>query len=75
MPASLRHSRTKPANAGQVQWRLDLAADRLRTTDQPVESIAAAVGYHSAPAFSRAFTRSHGAPPGRYRTMHRPSRA
>ncbi|MFF0717155.1 cupin domain-containing protein [Micromonospora sp. NPDC003816] len=56
-----------------TQWRLDVAASRLRTTDQPVESIAAAVGYNSAPAFSRAFTRSHGAPPGRYRTMCRPS--
>lgn len=56
-----------------TQWRLDLAASRLRATDQPVESIAAAVGYHSAPAFSRAFARSHGAPPGRYRTRHRPS--
>lgn len=56
-----------------TQWRLDLAASRLRTTDQPVASIAAAVGYNSAPAFSRAFVRSHGAPPGRYRAMHRPS--
>jgi AraC-like DNA-binding protein len=56
-----------------AQWRLDLAASRLRTTDQPVESIAVAVGYNSVPAFSRAFAQSHGAPPGRYRTMHRPS--
>ncbi|OZV81822.1 AraC family transcriptional regulator [Micromonospora echinospora] len=70
-------TRRFPAAVGQgpatylTQWRLDLAARRLTTTDQSVESIAAAVGYHSVPAFSRAFARSHGAAPGRYRTMRR----
>jgi len=70
-------TRRFPAAVGQApaayltQWRLDLAARRLCTTDQPVESIAADVGYNSVPAFSRAFARSHGAAPGRYRTMHR----
>ncbi len=72
-------SRRFPAATGQApaayltQWRMDLAAARLRRSDQSVESIAAAVGYHSVPAFSRAFTRSHGEPPGRYRTSNRPN--
>ncbi|MDR7273457.1 AraC family transcriptional regulator [Catenuloplanes atrovinosus] len=66
-----------PAAIGQspgtylTQWRMDLAAARLHATDQSVESIAAAVGYHSVPAFSRAFTRAHGTPPGRYRAAAR----
>ncbi|WP_306207776.1 AraC family transcriptional regulator [Actinoplanes sp. RD1] len=66
-------SRRFPAAIGQspgaylTQWRMDLAAARLRTTDQPVEVVAAAVGYQSVPAFSRAFARSRGETPGRYR--------
>jgi transcriptional regulator GlxA family with amidase domain len=51
-------------------WRMDLAAARLRGSTQPVESIAADVGYTSAPAFNRAFTRAFGQPPGRYRLGH-----
>lgn len=54
-----------------TQWRMDLAAVRLRDTHESVELIAAAVGYGSVPAFSRAFTRAHGVPPGRYRTHNR----
>lgn len=70
-------ARRFPAAVGQApvayltQWRMDLAAARLSTTDQSVESIAAAVGYNSVPAFSRAFTRSHGVAPGRYRRNSR----
>ncbi|GAB7050774.1 AraC family transcriptional regulator [Catenuloplanes indicus] len=70
-------SRRFPAAIGQspgsylTQWRMDLAAARLHTTDEPVETIAAGVGYHSVPAFSRAFTRAHGTAPGRYRTAGR----
>ncbi|MGW8066826.1 cupin domain-containing protein [Streptomyces ziwulingensis] len=66
-------SRRFPAAIGQspatylTQWRMDLAAVRLRKTQDPVESIAAAVGYQSTPAFHRAFARSHGVTPGRYR--------
>lgn len=66
-------TRRFPAAVGQspaaylTQWRMDLAAVRLRRGREPVESVAAAVGYLSVPAFSRAFTRSHGMSPGRYR--------
>jgi AraC-like DNA-binding protein len=70
-------SRRFPAAIGQspaaylTQWRMDLAAVRLSKTQEPVESVAAAVGYQSVPAFSRAFARSHGATPGRYRAARR----
>jgi AraC-like DNA-binding protein len=66
-------SRRFPAAIGQgpaaylTQWRMDLAAARLRNGREPVEAIAAAVGYASVPAFSRAFTRAFGHTPGRYR--------
>ncbi|GAB3458191.1 AraC family transcriptional regulator [Streptomonospora sediminis] len=57
-----------------AQWRMDLASVRLRDTDEPVESISGAVGYASPHAFSRAFRRARGMPPGeyRYRLRERP---
>ncbi|MBC2877016.1 MULTISPECIES: AraC family transcriptional regulator [Streptomyces] len=54
-----------------TQWRMDLASVRLRDTDEPVESIADAVGYASPHAFSRAFRRARGMPPGEYRSRLR----
>jgi AraC-like DNA-binding protein len=66
-------SRRFPAAIGQspaaylAQWRMDLAAIRLRDTHDSVEDVAAAVGYGSVPAFNRAFTRARGRTPGRYR--------
>ena len=50
-----------------TRWRMDLAAQRLRDTDDTVGAIAAAVGYRSEYSFSRAFTRHRGLAPGRYR--------
>lgn len=47
--------------------RLDRAARMLRETDQPLAAIASAVGYDSEFALSRAFKRSRGLAPGRYR--------
>jgi AraC-like DNA-binding protein len=52
-------------------WRLNLAARRLRDTDEPIAAVAQRVGYGSEYAFSRAFTRYHGQPPGRYRRQSR----
>ena len=46
---------------------MDLAAQRLRDTDDTVASIADAVGYRSEYSFSRAFIRHRGLAPGRYR--------
>ncbi|GGR25931.1 AraC family transcriptional regulator [Streptomyces roseolus] len=50
-----------------AELRVDLAARLLRDTDSPVGDIARSVGYASEFAFSRAFSRRHGLPPGRYR--------
>ncbi|MGW6058993.1 cupin domain-containing protein [Streptomyces sp. NPDC055189] len=54
-----------------TQWRIDLASVRLRDSDEPVESISGAVGYASPHAFSRAFRRVRGMPPGEYRSRLR----
>ncbi|MFI6937106.1 cupin domain-containing protein [Streptomyces sp. NPDC050287] len=70
-------SRRFPAATGQTpgdyltRWRMDLAALRLRDTDETVESIATAVGYTSAHSFSRAFRRNRGLAPGAYRSRSR----
>jgi AraC-like DNA-binding protein len=50
-----------------TRWRMDLAAQRLRDTDDTIGAIADAVGYRSEYSFSRAFTRHRGLAPGRYR--------
>lgn len=50
-----------------TQWRLELAAEALRTTNRSVLDIAGDVGYESEAAFNRAFKRSFSLPPARYR--------
>lgn len=65
---------TTPA-AYLLGWRMDLAAARLRDTDDPLPLIARSVGYSSVYAFSRAFSRNHGDAPGQYRGRHRVSQA
>ncbi|ADP84593.1 AraC family transcriptional regulator [Pseudofrankia inefficax] len=54
-----------------TRWRMDLAARRLRDTDDPIDTVARSVGYTSEYAFSRAFSRGRGLPPGRYRAQAR----
>src|SRR5215467_7016456 len=54
-----------------TRWRMDLAAVRLRDTDDTVGAVARSLGYTSEYAFSRAFTRDRRIPPGRYRTLSR----
>ncbi|MCM3887476.1 AraC family transcriptional regulator [Frankia sp. R82] len=56
-----------------TRWRMDLAAQRLRETDESVATIGTAVGYTSEHAFSRAFHRARGQPPHRYRINARTS--
>jgi hypothetical protein len=46
-----------------TRWRMDLAARRLRDTDDSLEAIAQSVGYTSVYAFSRAFHRIRSPPP------------
>ena len=49
-------------------WRMQIACDLLRATRKPLPDIADAVGYDSAAAFSRAFSRIMGVSPGAWRT-------
>ncbi|XUL91980.1 helix-turn-helix transcriptional regulator [Streptomyces galilaeus] len=49
-------------------WRLALAADRLRDTDDTIAAIARDVGYGSAFALSSAFKRVYGVSPQEHRT-------
>jgi AraC-like DNA-binding protein len=56
-----------------TRWRMDLAAIRLRDTDDTLESIARSVGYTSVFAFSRAFRRSRSQAPGQFRSAARTS--
>jgi len=50
-----------------TDWRMHLAADRLRRTDDGIASIAFSVGYESEAAFSTAFRRVTGCAPSRHR--------
>ncbi|SEQ88765.1 Helix-turn-helix domain-containing protein [Lentzea xinjiangensis] len=65
------HALGQPPGEYLAQWRMNLAALRLRDTDEPVEIVAKAVGYSSSHAFSRAFKRLRGSAPGEYRIAAR----
>ncbi len=51
-----------------TQWRLQLASQHLQNTNAGIAKIAAQVGYESEAAFSRAFKRYVGMPPGTWRS-------
>ena len=57
-----------------ADWRLELAAEALRTTSRSVLAIAAEVGYESEAAFNRAFKRRFDKPPAQYRRAVREQR-
>ena len=54
-----------------TRWRLQLASRYLTRTSKGVADIAADVGYESEAAFNRAFKRSFGVPPARFRREQR----
>lgn len=54
-----------------TEWRLHLAQELLATTDLSVAAVARRVGYDAEEAFSRAFRRAYGEPPGAWRSSHR----
>jgi AraC-like DNA-binding protein len=62
---------SEPPMTYLTRWRLQLAMKSLERTSRGVADIAANVGYESEAAFSRAFKREFGAPPGRYRSQHK----
>jgi len=53
-----------------TEWRMHLAQDLLATTDLSVMSVARRVGYDAEEAFSRAFKRAQGLPPGQWRSAN-----
>jgi len=64
---------SEPPMTYLTRWRLQLAARSLERTSRGVAEIAGDVGYESEAAFSRAFKREFGRPPGRYRSDHKGS--
>lgn len=50
-----------------TNWRMQLAAERIRNSPDSFAAIAADVGYGSLPAFNRAFKRVTGTTPGQWR--------
>ena len=54
-----------------AQWRMQLAAGRLRDTDAKVLDVALDVGYESEAAFARAFRRAVGESPAAWRRARR----
>jgi len=50
-----------------TQWRMQRAGDLLRQGEENVDEVAMRVGYESGAAFSKAFKREMGFPPGSYR--------
>jgi AraC-like DNA-binding protein len=53
-----------------TSWRMQLAANRLLGTTDSVFAVASRVGYQSEAAFSRAFKKTVGVPPSRWRAQH-----
>ncbi|GIJ46011.1 AraC family transcriptional regulator [Virgisporangium aliadipatigenens] len=58
----------QPPMAYVTAWRMAVAARLLREERRPLREVAARVGYDSEFAFARAFKRTVGVAPGRYRT-------
>jgi AraC-like DNA-binding protein len=50
-----------------TEWRMALARERLRDTDDRLAAVARSLGYESEFAFAAAFKRHHGVAPGRWR--------
>ncbi|MEP2717089.1 AraC family transcriptional regulator [Pseudophaeobacter sp.] len=57
----------QPAMQYLTGWRMQLARAQLLDGGQSLAAIAQGLGYQSEPAFSRAFKRVYGLPPGRLR--------
>lgn len=57
----------RPAMRYVTQWRMRLARTHLRETKEPLVALAGRLGYQSEAAFSRAFKREFGVPPGSVR--------
>ncbi|MGX1786044.1 cupin domain-containing protein [Bosea sp. NPDC055332] len=61
-----------PPLAYVTHWRISLAAKALRESGRTIHEVGLAVGYDTAPSFSKAFSRLMGQTPGRYRNSFAP---
>jgi AraC-like DNA-binding protein len=68
-----RHFLGESPIAYLARWRLKLGAEILQSTEDSVAEVAAAVGYGSEAAFSRAFKREFACPPAQFRRQHKTS--
>lgn len=59
----------EPVSAWVRRLRLERAASLLRHGDLELDRVARLAGYRTQAAFTRAFSRRHGAPPGRWRAQ------
>jgi AraC family transcriptional regulator, alkane utilization regulator len=64
-----KHFLDQPPMKYLAQWRLQIAAQKLKANDVPLKLIADEVGYESEAAFSRAFKRLFGSPPADWRRI------
>lgn len=62
-----KHFLDQPPMQYLGHWRLRLAAQNLKSNDLPLKAVAEQAGYESEAAFSRAFKRHFGLPPGDWR--------
>jgi AraC-like DNA-binding protein len=67
LSARFKHFLDMPPMRYLTYWRLQLAGQRLKTTEAPMKGIADQAGYESEAAFSRAFKRHFGLPPADWR--------
>ena len=68
-----KHFLDQPPMQYLTHWRLQFAAKELKAGQRPLKAIAEEAGYESEAAFSRAFKRYFGLPPGEWRARQRRS--
>jgi AraC-like DNA-binding protein len=66
-----RHFLGESPMAYLAQWRLEIGARILQSTEDSVAEVAATVGYGSEAAFNRAFKREFNCPPAQFRRSRR----
>jgi AraC-like DNA-binding protein len=69
-----RHFLDEPPMSYLTRWRLQLGAQRLKSSSRSVAEVAVEVGYESEAAFNRAFKREYRVPPARFRSESRGGR-
>src|SRR5262245_215472 len=53
-----------------ADWRMQIATEKLRSTNNSLAQVAQVIGYESEAAFSRAFKKAFGVAPATWRRAH-----